>query len=90
MTRDHCIHHFEKFHDQENLVPIALFIWVLAAAAAMPTAAAAAVLYIIRIKHIAPYYRYSPSLDKLKELFCNRGRKLFKLARFLKEASNLI
>ena len=44
----------------------------------------------LRNKHIAPYYRYSPSLDKLKELFCNRGRKLFKLARFLKEATNLI
>ena len=44
----------------------------------------------LRSKHFAPYYRYSPSLDKLKDLFCNRGRKLFKLARFLKEASNLI
>ena len=44
----------------------------------------------LRSHYFAPYYRFSPTLDKLKELFCNRGRKLFKLARYLKEAINLL
>ena len=44
----------------------------------------------LRSKYLAPYYRFSPTIDKLKELFCNRGRKLFKLARYLKEAIDLL
>ena len=44
----------------------------------------------LRSQYLAPYYRFSPTLEKLKELFCNRGRKLFKLARYLKEATNLL
>ena len=44
----------------------------------------------LRNQYLAPYYRFSPTLDKLKELFCNRGRKLFKLARYLKEAVTLL
>ena len=44
----------------------------------------------LRSNYFAPYYRFSPTLGKLKELFCNRGRKLFRLARYLKEAINLL
>ena len=44
----------------------------------------------LRSQYLAPYYRFSPSLEKLKELFCNRDRKLFRLAISLKEAIKLI
>ena len=47
------------------------------------------ILKALREKYIAPFYRFNPNMDKLKELFCNRGRKLFKLARFVEEGLKL-
>ena len=43
----------------------------------------------LREKYISPYYSNSPSMDKLTELFNNRGRKLFKLARYIVEGLKL-
>ena len=39
----------------------------------------------LRGKYISPYYTSQPSMEKLVELFNNRGKKLFKLARFVYE-----
>ena len=39
----------------------------------------------LRDKYISPYYTSQPSLEKLAELFNNRGKKLFKLARYVNE-----
>ena len=47
------------------------------------------ILKALREKYIPPFYRFNPNMDKLKELFCNRGRKLFKLARFVQEGLKL-
>ena len=44
----------------------------------------------LRNQYISPYYRNIPSLGKLTELFENKGRKLFKLAKYLKEAMILL
>ena len=46
-------------------------------------------LVTLREKYIPPYYTIYPSMDKLKDLFCNRGRKLFKLARYVEEGLKL-
>ena len=46
-------------------------------------------LLVLREKYISPYYTLNPSLTKLKELFLNRGRKLFKLARYIEEGLRL-
>ena len=43
----------------------------------------------LREKYISPYYSSSPTMDKLAELFDNRGRKLFKLARYIVEGLKL-
>ena len=47
------------------------------------------VLLELRAKYISPYYTLYPNLDKLTELFSNRGRKLFKLARYVLEGLKL-
>ena len=39
----------------------------------------------LRGKYISPYYTSQPSMEKLAELFNNRGKKLFKLARYVNE-----
>ena len=39
----------------------------------------------LRTKYISPYYTSEPSMEKLAELFNNRGKKLFKLARYVYE-----
>ena len=44
----------------------------------------------LRNQYISSYYSNTPSLNKLAELFENKGKKLFKLAKFLKEAIKLI
>ena len=44
----------------------------------------------LRNQYISPYYSNSSSLNKLKSLFLNKGRKLFRLGRFLKEAIKLL
>ena len=43
----------------------------------------------LREKYISPYYSVSPTMDKLLELFNNRGKKLFKLARYVVEGLKL-
>ena len=47
------------------------------------------VLLALRDKYISPYYTIHPTMDKLKELLNNKGRKLFKLARFVSEGLKL-
>ena len=44
----------------------------------------------LRNQYISPYFSNSPSLEKLVELFENRGRKLYKLAKYIKEAMKLL
>ena len=44
----------------------------------------------LRNQYISPYFSNSPSLEKLAELFENRGRKLYKLAKYIKEAMKLL
>ena len=39
--------------------------------------------------YISPYYTLNPTMEKLSELFNNRGKKLFKLARFVFEGLKL-
>ena len=39
----------------------------------------------LRDKYISSYYTSEPSMEKLGELFNNRGKKLFKLARYVNE-----
>ena len=34
-------------------------------------------------KYLSPYYKIQPSMNKLKDLFANKGRMLFNLARFI-------
>ena len=43
----------------------------------------------LREKYISPYYSVSPTMEKLLELFNNRGKKLFKLARYVVEGLKL-
>ena len=43
----------------------------------------------LREKYISPYYSMYPTMDKLLELFNNRGGKLFKLARYVLEGLKL-
>ena len=43
----------------------------------------------LRERYISTYYSRDSSMDKLIELFNNRGRKLFKLARFVSEGLKL-
>ena len=43
----------------------------------------------LREKYISPYYTSEPSMIKLLELFNNRGKKLFKLARYVEEGLKL-
>ena len=43
----------------------------------------------LRDKYISSYYSSQPSMDKLVELFNNRGQKLFKLARYVAEGLKL-
>ena len=43
------------------------------------------ILLELRGKYISPYYTSQPSMEKLAELFNNRGKKLFKLARYINE-----
>ena len=43
----------------------------------------------LREKYISPYYYCQPSTEKLGELFGNKGRKLFKLARYVHEGLKL-
>ena len=40
-------------------------------------------LIALRGKYISPYYTIDPSMDKLNDLFNNRGRKIFKLAKYI-------
>ena len=44
----------------------------------------------LRNQYISPYFSNSPSLEKLAESFENRGRKLYKLAKYIKEAMKLL
>ena len=44
----------------------------------------------LRNQYISPYYSNFPSLEKLARLFENKGRKLFKLAKYIKEAMKLL
>ena len=43
----------------------------------------------LREKYISPYYTSEPSMVKLSELSNSRGRKLFKLARYVDEGLKL-
>ena len=43
----------------------------------------------LREKYISPYYSGQPSIVKLGELFGNKGKKLFKLARYVEEGLKL-
>ena len=43
------------------------------------------VLLELREKYISPFYTLSPSMAGLIELFSNKGKKLFKLARYIYE-----
>ena len=43
----------------------------------------------LREKYRSPYFTIYPSMDKLLELFNNKGRKLFKLARYVAEGLKL-
>ena len=43
----------------------------------------------LRERYISPYYTMYPTMEKLNELFNNRGKKLFKLARFVSEGLKL-
>ena len=43
----------------------------------------------LREKYISPHYSGSPNMEKLKELFSNRGKRLFKLARYINEGLKL-
>ena len=43
----------------------------------------------LREKYISPYYSVYPTMGKLLELFNNKGRKLFKLARYVVEGLKL-
>ena len=43
----------------------------------------------LREKYISPYYSADPTMEKLQELFNNKGRKLFKLARYVEEGLKL-
>ena len=43
----------------------------------------------IRTKYISPYYTSEPNMAKLAELFNNKGKKLFKLARYISEGLKL-
>ena len=43
----------------------------------------------LRERYISPYYFMYPNMEKLSELFNNRGLKLFKLARFVSEGLKL-
>ena len=43
------------------------------------------VLHELRNKYISPYYTLPPKIDKLKEVFYNKGQKLFKFARYVAE-----
>ena len=43
----------------------------------------------LREKYISPYYSADPTMEKLQELFNNKGRKLFKLARYVVEGLKL-
>ena len=47
------------------------------------------VLLELREKYISPYYRLRPTMEGLIDLFCNRGTKLFKLARYIAEGLKL-
>ena len=47
------------------------------------------VLLELREKYISPYYTLFPSMDGLADLFGNKGRKLFKLARYVAEGLKL-
>ena len=43
----------------------------------------------LRERYISPYYNMYPTMEKLNELFNNRGKKLFKLARYVSEGLKL-
>ena len=43
----------------------------------------------LRERYISPYYTVNPTMEKLNELFNNKGKKLFKLARFVSEGLKL-
>ena len=43
----------------------------------------------LRERYISPYYTVYPTMEKLNELFNNKGKKLFKLARFVSEGLKL-
>ena len=43
----------------------------------------------LRERYISPYYSGSPTIEKLAELFSNKGKKLFKLARYVSEGLKL-
>ena len=42
-----------------------------------------------RDRYISPYYTNQPSMEKLGDLFRNKGKKLFKLARYVEEGLKL-
>ena len=46
-------------------------------------------LLVLREKYISPYYTINPSMEKLNDLFNNKGRKIFKLARYVEEGLKL-
>ena len=47
------------------------------------------VLLELREKYISRYYSMCPTMEGLIDLFCNRGTKLFKLARYIAEGLKL-
>ena len=47
------------------------------------------ILLELRTKYISPYYTSEPNMAKLAELFNNKGKKLFKLARYISEGLKL-
>ena len=43
----------------------------------------------LRERYMSPYYIINPNMDKLSELFNNKGRKLFNLAKYVQEGLKL-
>ena len=46
-------------------------------------------LISLRERYMSPYYIINPNTDKLSELFNNKGRKLFNLAKYVQEGLKL-
>ena len=46
-------------------------------------------LITLREKYMSPYHTFNPNMDKLSELFNNKGRRLFNLAKYIQEGLSM-